>query len=158
MLGDAHAPGLIDVEITETLRGLVRGAKLELSAAERAREELAQLGVRRHPDAALLSRAWQLRDTCTTYDALYVALAEGLDATLITRDAPLASGVEALVDGSSPLNRSKGQAARRPPPPAAQLRSLAERRKIIVGARKQVHENYGDGCVSRVIRCVAWLT
>jgi predicted nucleic acid-binding protein len=98
MLGDAHAPGLIDVEVTQTLRGLVRGAKVELSAAERAREELAQLGVRRHPDAALLSRAWELRDVCTTYDALYVALAEALDAKLLTRDAPLANGIGTLID------------------------------------------------------------
>jgi predicted nucleic acid-binding protein len=98
MLGDAHAPGLIDVEVTQTLRGLVRGAKIDLSAADRARKELTQLGVRRHPDAALLARAWQLRDMCTTYDALYVALAEGLDATLLTRDAPLAHGIKPLID------------------------------------------------------------
>ncbi len=98
MLGDAHAPGLIDVEVTQTLRGLVRGAKIERSVAERAREELAQLAVRRHPDASLLSRAWRLRDVCTTYDALYVTLAEGLDAKLLTRDAPLASGIENLID------------------------------------------------------------
>jgi predicted nucleic acid-binding protein len=98
MLDDIHAPSLIDVEVTQTLRGLVHGAKIELSVAERAREELAQLGVRRHLDASLLSRAWELRDVCTTYDALYVALAEGLDATLLTRDAPLANGVENLID------------------------------------------------------------
>ncbi len=54
MLGDIHAPSLIDVEVTQTLRGLVRGSKLELVAAERARQELAQLAVRRHPDIALL--------------------------------------------------------------------------------------------------------
>jgi predicted nucleic acid-binding protein len=98
MLGDIHAPSLIDVEVTHTLRGLLRGSKIELSVAERAREELAQLGVRRHLDASLLSRAWELRDVCTTYDALYVALAEGLDATLLTRDAPLANGVKNLID------------------------------------------------------------
>jgi predicted nucleic acid-binding protein len=97
MLGDIHAPSLIDVEVTQTLRGLVRGSKIELSA-ERARQELEQLGVRRHLDASLLSRAWELRDVCTTYDALYVALAEGLDATLLTRDVPLGTGVENLID------------------------------------------------------------
>lgn len=97
MLGDVHAPSLIDVEVTQTLRSLVRGTKVELAIGERAREELAQLGVRRHPDGSLLSRAWQLRDVCTTYDALYVGLAEGLEATLLTRDARLASGVENLI-------------------------------------------------------------
>lgn len=98
MLGDIHAPSLIDVEVTQTLRGLVRGSKIELAVAERARDELPQLSVRRHPDMPLLRRAWELRDVCTTYDALYVALAEGLDATLLTRDGPLATGVESLID------------------------------------------------------------
>ncbi len=98
MVDDIHAPSLIDVEVTQTLRGLVRGAKIGLSVAERAREELAELSVHRHPDAALLARAWELRDVCTTYDALYVALAEGLDAKLVTRDAPLANGIKKLID------------------------------------------------------------
>ena len=98
MLGDVHAPGLIDVEVTQTLRGLLRGSKLELAAADRARAELTQTGIRRHPDERLLRRAWELRDVCTTYDALYVALAEALDAALLTRDARLARAVDGVVD------------------------------------------------------------
>jgi len=98
ILGDVHAPALVDIEVTQTLRGLLRGAKVDLTSAELGRVELAQLAVRRHPDARLLRRAWELRDVCTTYDALYVALAEALDATLLTRDARLARGVEGLVD------------------------------------------------------------
>lgn len=98
MLCDAHAPSLVDVEVTQTLRGLLRAAKIELAAAELGRVELAQLGMRRHPDSPLLRRCWELRDVCTTYDALYVALAEALDATLITRDVRLARGVAAIVD------------------------------------------------------------
>jgi predicted nucleic acid-binding protein len=97
MLGDVHAPGLVDVEVTQVLRGLLRGGKVDLAAAEVGREELRQLGVRRHPDDALLRRAWEMRDVCTTYDALYVALAEALDATLVTRDVRLAEGVEGRV-------------------------------------------------------------
>ncbi|MGI8622063.1 MAG: type II toxin-antitoxin system VapC family toxin [Solirubrobacteraceae bacterium] len=97
MLGDVHAPSLLDVEVTQTLRGLVLGAKLDLTTAQLGRDELVQLRVRRHPDAALLRRAWELRDACTTYDGLYVALAEALDATLITRDGRLARGVGRLV-------------------------------------------------------------
>lgn len=98
MLGDPHAPSLIDVEVTQTLRGLLRGGKVDLETAERGRTELGQLGVRRHPDAALLRRAWELRDVCSTYDALYVALAEALDAALITRDERLAGSARGLVD------------------------------------------------------------
>jgi predicted nucleic acid-binding protein len=97
MLGDIHAPGLVDVEVTNTLRGLLRGEKIALATAETARTELAELGVRRHPDHPLLRRAWELRDVCTAYDALSVALAEALDATLLTRDARLATGVAQLI-------------------------------------------------------------
>jgi predicted nucleic acid-binding protein len=98
MLGDAHAPALVDVEATQTLRGLVRGSKVDLATAELCREDLGRLAVRRHPDAPLLRRAWELGAVCTTYDALYVALAEALDATLLTRDARLARAVERIVD------------------------------------------------------------
>lgn len=98
MVEDVHAPALLDVETTQTLRGLLRGGKIDLATAELARTELGQLGLRRYPDAPLLRRCWELRDVCTTYDALYVALAEALDARLITRDARLARGVMSLVD------------------------------------------------------------
>jgi predicted nucleic acid-binding protein len=98
MLGDVHAPALLDIEVTQTLRGLLRGAKIDRPTAELARDELAQLGIRRHPDAPLLRRAWELRDRCSTCDALYVALAEAFPATLVTRDARLARGVAGVVD------------------------------------------------------------
>ncbi len=98
ILGEAHAPSLVDVETTQTLRGLLRGSIIDLETAERGRADLGRLSVRRHPDARLLRRAWELRSVCTTYDALYVALSEALDATLLTRDAPLALTVEGMVD------------------------------------------------------------
>ena len=93
ILDEVHAPTLVDVEVTQTLRGLLRAGKIDLVTADLGRIELADLPIRRHPDAALLRRAWELRDVCTTYDGLYAALAEGLDATLITRDARLARGL-----------------------------------------------------------------
>jgi predicted nucleic acid-binding protein len=95
LLGDAHAPALVDVEVVQSLRGLLRGGKIDLHTAELSRADLADLRLRRHADAALLRRAWELRDVCTTYDGLYAALAEGLDATLLTRDARLARGLDA---------------------------------------------------------------
>jgi predicted nucleic acid-binding protein len=98
ILGDVHGPALLDVEATQTLRGLLRGAKIDLTTAELARLDLGQLALRRYPDAPLLRRCWELRDVCTTYDALYVALAEALDASFVTRDARLARAVAGLVD------------------------------------------------------------
>lgn len=98
MLDDVHAPALVDVEATQALRGLVRGAKLDLDRAETARDDLRRLRLRRSPDAPLLRRAWELRDRCATYDALYVALAEALDVALLTRDARLADAAGTVVD------------------------------------------------------------
>jgi predicted nucleic acid-binding protein len=97
LLGDGGAPDLLDVEVVQTLRGLLRGGKVSLERAEAAREDLSDLRLRRHPGVPLLRRAWELRDVCSTYDALYVALAEALDATLVTRDARLAASVRRLV-------------------------------------------------------------
>ena len=95
MLGEVHAPELVDVEVTQTLRGLLRAGKIDLRSADLGRVDLADLQVRRHPDRALLGRAWDLRDVCTTYDGLYAALAEGLEATFMTRDARLGRGLVA---------------------------------------------------------------
>ncbi len=97
-LGEVHAPMLMDVEVSQTLRGLLRASKIDLQRADQAREDLADLAIRRHPDASLLRRAWELRDLCTTHDALYVSLAEALDAPLFTRDARLARGVGRIID------------------------------------------------------------
>jgi predicted nucleic acid-binding protein len=47
-------------------------------------------GLRRHPSRSLWPRAWELRTNLSAYDAPYVALAEQLDAPLLTADARLA--------------------------------------------------------------------
>ena len=44
----------------------------------------------RHAHFDLLTRSWKLRDNVTAYDAMYVALAEALGATVVTCDTPLA--------------------------------------------------------------------
>jgi len=44
----------------------------------------------RYPHGYLLPRVWELRHALTAYDAVYVALAEVLDAPLLTRDRRLA--------------------------------------------------------------------
>jgi predicted nucleic acid-binding protein len=39
----------------------------------------------------MLTRLWQLRNNLSAYDAAYIALAEALNAQLVTRDKRLAS-------------------------------------------------------------------
>ena len=86
-----HAPHLLDVEVAQVLRRLVRQSVVSAQRAEEAIQDLMDLRVTRYPHFVFLSRVWQLRHNLSAYDATYVALAENLRATLITRDARLAS-------------------------------------------------------------------
>jgi predicted nucleic acid-binding protein len=86
-----HAPELLDLEVTQVLRRLVREGALSASRAEAAIQDLLDLRITRYPHSVLLPRIWQLRHNLSAYDAAYVVLAEKLGATLLTRDAKLAS-------------------------------------------------------------------
>ena len=85
-----HAPHLVDVEVTQGLRRLVRTGEVSPDRAADAIADLADLDFHRHPHLDLLSRAWKLRENVTAYDAMYVALAEAIDAPIVTCDTPLA--------------------------------------------------------------------
>ena len=84
-----HAPHLLDVEVAQTLRRLTLAGDLADRRAEQAIEDFRQLAIERHAHTDMLTRAWQLRSSVTAYDAMYVALAEGLEATLVSCDARL---------------------------------------------------------------------
>ena len=86
---DFHAPHLLDVEVVQALRRLARVGDVSSDRAEEAVEDLTVFHVLRHPHVDLLARAWELRENMTAYDAIYVALAEALDAPLLTCDGPL---------------------------------------------------------------------
>ncbi|CAL9299025.1 type II toxin-antitoxin system VapC family toxin [Streptomyces griseoincarnatus] len=89
------APHAVDLETASVLRGLVRGGKLPESEAERALDLLRRMQLRRYDHAPLLPRIWQLRHNMWPYDAAYAALAEALDAELVTVDAKFA-GIQQL--------------------------------------------------------------
>lgn len=95
-----HAPHLVDVEVTSALRRIVRDGSLEAGEADAALEDLRALDLQRHSHEPLLDRAWTLRQNVSTYDAMYIALAEALDATLVTCDARLqrVKGINARVE------------------------------------------------------------
>jgi predicted nucleic acid-binding protein len=84
------APHLLDAEVAAALRNRVLRGKLPSSGALAAIEDLLALSIERFPHAPLLSRAFALRDNASLYDALYLALAETLEAPLLTRDRRLA--------------------------------------------------------------------
>ncbi|MGQ0656056.1 MAG: type II toxin-antitoxin system VapC family toxin [Betaproteobacteria bacterium] len=85
-----HAPHLVDIEIVQALRRLVRLKQVTAARAAEALEDFDDFLIERHAHAALLPRVWQLRESAGAYDAAYLALAEALDAPLLTCDAKLA--------------------------------------------------------------------
>jgi len=82
-----HAPHLLDVEVAQVLRRFVLRGKLDAERARQALTDISDLPLVRYSHELLLPRAWELRENLTAYDAVYVALAELLAATLLTRDA-----------------------------------------------------------------------
>ena len=85
-----HAPHLLDVEVAQALRRLVQLGDITPPRAQQALDDHTALGIDRHAHQDLLPRIWRLRESITAYDAAYVALAEALQAPLLTCDAKLA--------------------------------------------------------------------
>lgn len=85
-----HAPHLLDVEVLHAVRRLSAAGEIGVRSATQVLTDLAELPVTRYPHEELIDRAWRMRASVTAYDAMYVALAEALDATVLTCDGPLA--------------------------------------------------------------------
>jgi len=98
--GDLHAPHLIDVEVAQALRRLAASRALSDDRATDALLDAALLPIVRYPQLALVERAWELRHNLGVYDGVYIALAEMLEAPLVTCDRRLAraSGHDATVE------------------------------------------------------------
>ncbi len=86
-----HAPDLLDLDVAQVLRRLVRETVVPAPRAEEAIADLLDLRVTRYPHLVLLPRIWQLRHNFSAYDAAYVVLAEKLRAVLVTRNVRLAT-------------------------------------------------------------------
>jgi predicted nucleic acid-binding protein len=86
-----HAPHLIDVEVAQVMRRYAASGDIDGERGRAALTDLADLPLRRYPHDLLLPRVWSLRNNLTAYDAVYVALAEALDAVLLTGDRRLAA-------------------------------------------------------------------
>jgi predicted nucleic acid-binding protein len=84
-----HAPELLDIEVLHVLRRAVARELMTTRRAEQAIRVLESFPLTRHAHGPFRWRCWQLRANLSAYDAMYVALAEGLGARLITRDVRL---------------------------------------------------------------------
>lgn len=86
-----HAPELLGAEIASVLRKLVLRGDLDEQRARNAIDELNALGIETYTHGPLIHRVLDLRQNLTSYDAFYMALAEALDAVLVTCDVKLTS-------------------------------------------------------------------
>lgn len=95
-----HAPYLLDAEVAQVVRRYAARGEITGARGAEALADLADLDAVRHPHEPLLPAMWRLRANLTAYDAAYVALAEVLDAPLVTLDAGIAGapGHDAIVD------------------------------------------------------------
>jgi len=89
--GTLHVPHLFDLEVANALRRLARSGAITVARGEMALQDLTNVRLTRHGHSRLLQRVWELRDHLTAYDAVYVALAEALDAPLLTGDEKIAA-------------------------------------------------------------------
>lgn len=83
-------PELADLEVASVLRRQLQSGTVDARRAGLALDDLAALPAQRAPHRPLLARCWELRNNLTVYDAAYVALAEAMQAPLLTGDQRLA--------------------------------------------------------------------
>lgn len=84
------APHLIDQEVMHAIRRRTLAGQITADAARSALDRFARLSIHRLATGPVLTRAWELRNQATAYDAAYLALAEALGVPLVTLDARLA--------------------------------------------------------------------
>jgi predicted nucleic acid-binding protein len=86
-----HVPHLIDMEVAQVIRRYAATGEIDQERGQAALIDLGDFPLRRYPHGFLLPRVWELRNNLTAYDAAYVALAEALDAPLLTCDRRIAA-------------------------------------------------------------------
>lgn len=87
---DLCAPHLIDTEVLSALARLVRSGAINSTEADRAVAAWHRLAMTRISVEQLLREIWSLRERIRISDAHYVALAQALEAPLLTADRCLA--------------------------------------------------------------------
>lgn len=101
MLGNGaslHAPELLDYEVLSALRRRELRGQIGAVRASEALQDLRAIPIELYPTRPFQERVWNLRHNLTAADALYAALAETIDAPLLTTDAALVRGVTRHTD------------------------------------------------------------
>jgi predicted nucleic acid-binding protein len=96
---DFVAPTLLSFEVANIVRRHELAGIVSADQAAQAHADLLDLDVELWPYELVAGRAWELRRNLSSSDASYVALAELIDAPLITLDKRLtgASGVRCTI-------------------------------------------------------------
>ena len=89
--GRAAGPDVLDVEVLSVLRRMWLGGNLDGDRLTAALDSLAELPIARWPTRHLTARAAGHRANLHACDAVYVALAEVLEAELVTADRRVAN-------------------------------------------------------------------
>ena len=84
--GQIHAPAHFDAEVLSALGRLNRAGHLPAAVVSSLLPRVANARIQRHPVGQLLGGAWDRRNEVSLADALYVELADRLDASIISTD------------------------------------------------------------------------
>jgi predicted nucleic acid-binding protein len=92
---ELHVPEHFHVEVLSVLRRYSIHKELSGRRAAEALAGLTDLRAVRYPVMDMAETVWDLRESLTTYDAAYLALARRLEVTLVTLDKGLAAAARA---------------------------------------------------------------
>jgi predicted nucleic acid-binding protein len=93
---ELHIPALCDAEVVGGLARQVRVGGLSETDASEALIDYVSMPLARHMHLRLVARTYELSHNFSATDASYVALAEALDADLVTLDRSLARATREL--------------------------------------------------------------
>lgn len=93
---ELFAPELLALEVLSVLRRLVLNDALSADRAELALQDLNDLQIRWIPMFELMDRAWQLRESVSAYDAMFLVAADAVGGRVITCDARLSRAAPGL--------------------------------------------------------------